>query len=273
MIVALIDNGSVESAAHLNLRRVATALTERTGSEVHAVSWKHSDRIRAAALGDQPARTLAPWLREQVRRGEREFVFVPFFISPQGAIGSALCAELEHLQTELGGFRYTFTTGLAAHGTLARIVADRIRETIARQGLKRPPVIVVDHGGPSPASAALRNHVALEAGAILGREVREVMAASMEGVEHPHNHPLFSDVLATADFGSGDVVVAPLFLSPGRHAGARGDLAEIAIAAEDRLTAAPLQCHFTELVGTHPLVVPALADALTQTLVTFSAAA
>jgi hypothetical protein len=65
--------------------------------------------------------------------------------------------------------------------------------------------------------------------------------------------------------------VTPLFLAPGRHAGPKGDLAEIAAEAEDR--SAPLRCHFTGLIGTHPLVIDALADALTSTLSTFNAAA
>ena len=98
MIVALIDNGSLEPAAHRNLRAVAAALSARTGLNVHAVSWKHSDRIAPAALDGTPAWTIAPWIRAQLARGEREFVFVPFFISAQGAIGSALRGDLEKLR-------------------------------------------------------------------------------------------------------------------------------------------------------------------------------
>ena len=55
MIVALIDNGSLDPAAHRNLRAVARALTARAGVTVHAVSWKHSDRIPAATLDGTPA--------------------------------------------------------------------------------------------------------------------------------------------------------------------------------------------------------------------------
>jgi sirohydrochlorin ferrochelatase len=65
-------------------------------------------------------------------------------------------------------------------------------------------------------------------------------------------------------FNRGDVILAPLFLSPGRHAGPGGDLAQICAAASSR-------CHFTELVGTHPLAVTALADALRTTLSTLHA--
>jgi sirohydrochlorin ferrochelatase len=259
MIVTLIDNGSLEPAAHRNLRAVAAALAERTGIAVAAVSWKHSDRIPAVALDGVPAQTLGPWVRAQLARNERDFTFVPFFISAQGAVGSALRRELEQLQRDAGDFNFTFTDGLAARGVLASIVVDRIRGTLFTGGLSRPPVIVVDHGGPSSAAAALRDEIAGEIRTALTGEIGPLTAASMEGA----HGPLLSDVLKTPDFDRGDVVLAPLFLSPGRHAGAGGDLAQIAHAAEERQFT--LRCHFTELVGTHPRAVDALALALRET--------
>lgn len=265
MTIALIDNGSLEPVAHLNLRAVAAALSRRVDRNVHAVSWKHSDRIAPAALDHVRAATLASFVRTHFARGEREFIFVPFFISPQGAIGSALRDDLEKLRGELGDFSITFTAGLAARGDLASIAADRIRATIAAQALRMPPVIVVDHGGPSATSAALRNLLAAQIRAELGAAIGPLAAASMEGAEHAHNHPLLADQLAAPGFNHGHVVIAPLFLSPGRHAGPKGDLAQIALAAEDRVASA-LHCHFTGLVGTHPRVVDALAVALTETL-------
>jgi sirohydrochlorin ferrochelatase len=269
--IALVDNGSLEPAAHRNLRALAAALSERVGVPVHPVSWKHSNRIRADLLDGHPAWTLTPWVSAQVDRGERELVFIPFFVSAQGAIGSALRQDLEHLQSALGSFRFAFTGGLAAHRTLVRIVVDRIRETIALSRLQQPPVIIVDHGGPSEASAALRNAVAAEVAHELRAEIGALTAASLEGEAYAHNRPLFVDALASPGFDRGDVVVAPLFLAPGRHAGPKGDLAEIAAEAEDR--SAPLRCHFTPLVGNHPLVLDVLADALSTTLSTFNAAA
>lgn len=271
MIVALIDNGSLEPAAHRNLRAVAAAVSKRTGITVHAVSWKHSDRIAPAALDHTPAWTLAPFLRSLVALGQREFVFVPFFISAQGAIGSALRRDIETLQRELGGFDFTFTDELAARGVIPEIVASRIRATISAQRLHTPPaVIVVDHGGPSPTSAELRNTLAQQIQALLGREIATLMAASMEGEAHPHNRPLLAEQLSMPGFDRGPVVIAPLFLSPGRHAGPTGDLAQIARAAEDRLASPALRCHFTELVGTHPLAVDTLSDALRHTLATLN---
>ncbi len=277
MKVVLIDNGSLEPAAHRNLRALAVAISERVGVEVHAVSWKHSDRIPAnntAKIPSPRAWTLRPFITEQFARGERDFVFVPFFISAQGAIGSALRADLDSLQQSLGAFEVTFTEGLAARGAIPLIVASRIRETIARHFLHRPAVIVVDHGGPSASSAALRNELAAQIQRELGSGIGPLAAASLEGEEYPHNHPLLAAQLNAPGFNQGDVIIAPLFLAPGRHAGPEGDLAQIARAAEDRAGAAPdspLRCHFTGLVGTHPLAADALTEALRTTLSTLHA--
>ena len=266
MTVALIDNGSLEPAAQRNLRAVAAALTARVGQKVHAVSWKHSDRIRLAVLDHEPAWTLAPWVRTHVAAGEREFLFVPFFISAQGAIGSALRSDLDRLRTALG-FEFRFAEGLAARGTIPRIVAARVRDTMMGRGLHRPSVIVVDHGGPSAESATLRNALAAQIRAELASEIGPLVAASMEGADHIHNRPLLADQLHAPGFDQGDVVIAPLFLGPGRHAGPQGDLTRIARAA-----AAPgARVHFTELVGTHPAAVDALADAVRAALTSLPA--
>lgn len=265
MIVALIDNGSLEPAAQLNLRRVALALSKRTGTTVHPVSWKHSDRVPAAELGGESAWTLARWVHAQLARGEREFVFVPFFVSAQGAIGSALRNDLEKLRHDAGPFQFTFTAGLADRGIIPGIVASRVRDAMTAQRLQSPPVIVVDHGGPSAESAKLRDALAAEIRKLLGAETSTLAAASMEGA----HGPLLEQQLANRGFDRGDVVIAPLFLSPGRHAGADGDVARICRAAEAK--SAGLRCHFTGLVGTHPDAIEPLAEALRETLETFYA--
>ena len=265
MTIALIDNGSLEPAAHRNLRAVAAALSERAGVPVAAVSWKHSDRIPARDLGGAPAWTLGPWVRAQKAGGRREFLFVPFFISAQGAIGSALRRDLEKLSAEAGGFDFSFTPGLA--DSLGAIVVERVRDTIAACGLDRPPVIVVDHGGPSRASAELRNAVAAELRGALGPRAGRVAPASMEspdGPEYAFNRPLLSEQLAAPGNNRGDVVLALLFLSPGRHAGPDGDIARIVREAETRSPG--LRCRLSGLVGTHPLAIETLARQLHPSL-------
>lgn len=267
MKIALVDNGSLEAAAHAGLRGAAAAIGVRAGARVEAVSWRHSDRIPSYALGGGPAHTLVPWVREQVEGGEREFLLVPFFISPQGAIGSSLRRDLVALQEEVGAFEFSFADGLAADAPIAAIVAERVREAAAAGGLEQPPVIIVDHGGPLRASAEVRDAVARAARALLGGEAGQLAAASMESPDGPgfdFNRPLFAEALASPGLNSGDVIVAPLFLSPGRHAGPGGDLSRIARVAEAKFPG--LRCHFAGLVGTHPLAIEHLASSLARAL-------
>ncbi len=266
MIVALVDNGSLEPAAHRGLRQLAVALGRATDSVVHAVSWKHSDRIPATELDGTPAWTLATFVRQMHALGQREFLFVPLFLSAQGAIGSALRRDLERLREELGGFDFHFTDGLAARGVLPAILADRIRESLRTNRLVRPPVVLVDHGGPSAASAALRDRLGADVTALLGREIGPLSVASMEG-DHP---PLLADQLDAPALAGRDVIVALLFLLPGRHAGPGGDIAQIcAAAASDRTGVprpAPVRPHLTDLIAHHPLALEALTAALRAAL-------
>jgi hypothetical protein len=264
--IALVDNGSLEPAAHAGLRAAAAAIAGQVQASVEAVSWKHSDRIPSHALSGGPAWALAPWIRDQVAAGEGEFVFIPFFISPQGAIGSSLRRDIDVLRAEVGEFAYSFADGLTVDA-LAAIAADRVREASAAAGLRRPPVLVVDHGGPSRASADVRNQVAEAARVRLEGAASRLSAASMESPDGPgfgFNRPLLAEALASPGFDSGDVLISPLFLSPGRHAGPGGDLAVIARGAEAR--APGLRCHFTGLVGTHPLAIDCLASSLSRAL-------
>ena len=265
MRIALVDNGSLEPSAHEGLRTTAARVSAKAGLPVDAVSWRHSDRIPPQELGGAPARTLGPWIRARLREGEREFTFVPFLATPDGAIGSMIRRDLEAISGEGAPFTWQVTAGLDPARDLAPIVADRVREILERRRLSPGPVVVVDHGGPSPASLAVRDQVAAEVARILG--FGPVAAASMEAPEvggRPVHGPLLSEVLGTGGFSTGDVAIAPLFLSPGRHAGPQGDLARIARDAERRSPG--LRCHFAELIGSHPRAIEALASALTDAL-------
>lgn len=266
MRIALFDNGSLEPAAHLALRAAAAALSGASGRSVDAVSWRHSDRIDPGRLDGAPAATLASWIRSWLARGESEFVLVPFLASVDGAIAAAVRRDLDALKAREGGFRWTFTPGLGTAG-LAQIVEARVREALARHALDRPAVVLVDHGGPVRASAELRDAVAGQVRTGLGAEVSRLACASMETPPGPgfdFNRPLFEELLGSPGFDRGEVVVAPLFLSPGRHAGPSGDLAGMARQAERRSPG--LRCLFAGLVGTHPLAAEILSGGLLELL-------
>jgi hypothetical protein len=149
---------------------------------------------------------------------------------------------------------------------IARILADNVRATIERAGLAEPPtVVVVDHGSPQRGVADVRNHVAQQLTVELGTAARRVLAASMErrpGPEYDFNDPLLENALRNPLCADGDLVVAMMFLSPGRHAGQGGDVVQICRKAEE--SSPGLRVHVTPLAGDHPLIVEILADRLVE---------
>ena len=146
-----------------------------------------------------PAWTLGPWIAGPGRGPGRAGIPVRAVLHQRPGrdrIGSARrSCEASPRRRQALPVSTPFTAGLAAADLAVLIVADRVRETIAAQGLRLPPVIVVDHGGPSPASAALRNAVAARSPpAELGAAIGPLAAASLESPDGPDfafNQPLF----------------------------------------------------------------------------------
>jgi len=126
----------------------------------------------------------------------------------------------------------------------------------------------VDHGSPLPAVTAVRHWLAeglaaeLSNGAGADLRVGEAVMERREGAEYAFNGRLLAEALA--DIGASatgqqprHVVLAMQFISPGRHAGADGDIAEIVAAAE---AAHPgLSVRISGLMGEHPRFVDVLA--------------
>jgi sirohydrochlorin ferrochelatase len=146
---------------------------------------------------------------------------------------------------------------------LAEVLADQVRATARAHGWTRPKVVLVDHGSPQAAVAAVRDHLGRQLHAELGDEVEAVAVASMErrtGAAYDFNEPLLATVLSTPPFDRGEVVVALQFLSPGRHAGPGGDIAMICAAAEAKHPR--LQTRMTSPIATDERLVELLAQRL-----------
>lgn len=267
MRTLLVDNGSLRPDAVLNLRAVAAQLSERVGERVDPVSLLHSSKIDPALLGDEPAQTWERYTKACLAEGERAFTLLPFFFGPTGAIQSYMPGRLASLRARFGDFSlvrapFLFDEGVSTDA-LARIVAENVRGTLRETGLTRAPVILVDHGSPLPAVTYVRNFVAGQLSLLLGDCLERIAAASMERREgdlYAFNDPLLEHQLDQPGYNRGDVIIAMLFLSPGRHAGPDGDVAQICAAAEGRHPT--LRCHMTDLVGTQPAIIDLLATRL-----------
>ena len=91
--------------------------------------------------------------------------------------------------------------------------------------------------------------------------VSAVAACSMErrpGAAYAFNEPLLETLLARPPWNFGPVIVAQLFLLPGRHAGPGGDVE--AICRRARQKASALRTRRTRLLGGHPALIEILAD-------------
>jgi sirohydrochlorin ferrochelatase len=266
--ILLVDNGSLEPAATFSLRAIADALGRTLGCPVEPVSLLHSSAIPADQLDGRAAEILEPALERRLRAGTDDFLLVPLFFGPSGGLIEYLPRRVAALREKFPSLRVRVAPPLADAGDpqdqrLAAILEDRVRALLAggeKSPANAPAVILVDHGSPARAVAAVRDQLAAQLRGRLGTAVRRVLAASMErrpGPEYAFADPLLADAFDQPDFSAGPVIIAMLFHSPGRHAGPGGDVAQICAAARQRHPG--LQPVMTELVGSHPGLIPLLA--------------
>jgi len=115
---------------------------------------------------------------------------------------------------------------------------------------------------------AVRDHLAAQLRAVLGGEIEALIAASMErrdGDAYAFNEPLLATALRTPPFNTGEVIVALQFLSPGRHAGPEGDVAQICASAKRDYTG--LVTEMTEPIAGDPRLAALLAERAAQAVV------
>jgi hypothetical protein len=265
----LFDNGSFRAESTRSLRRLAERLAERLGHPVRAVSLLHSTRVPAEELDGVPAQLLEPalgaWFTERPRG---RALLLPLFFGPSGALTDYVPERLASLRARHPGAHAVLAEPLVLAdeypAELTAALADRVRATTAERGWRRPKVVLCDHGSPQRAVTAVRDRRAASLAGVLRGEVEEVAAASMErreGADYAFNEPLLATRLATAPFDAGEVVVALQFLSPGRHAGAGGDVATICGEAEQAAGAAGrvLRTAMTATLADDPRVDAVLA--------------
>lgn len=236
----IFDNGSVRADSTRSLREVAGRLGKRLGHPVRPVSLLHSTRVAAEELDGVRAELLEPALDAWFAgHPQGRALLVPLFFGPSGALTDYVPERLASLRERHPGTRAVLAEALVveheAPAELVAILADRVRMTAAARGWRRPKVVLCDHGSPQRAVAEVRDRLAPLLGQALADEVAMVAPASMErreGDAFAFNEPLLAARLVSAPFDQGEVVVALQFLSPGRHAGPGGDVAEICAAAE-----------------------------------------
>ncbi len=271
-VVILADNGSRRAAATLNLRAIAAGLAEACGRDVHPVSLQHSDSIAAEELGGIPAQVLPGFLRRQLEQGRRKFVVVPLFFGRSKALSNFIPEQVEQLSQEFGPFVVRLAEVLSpmpqGEPLLADILADNVTRCCAEMGAEADCVIVVDHGSPLPEVTAVRAKVtmALRERLVDGTWLSQAVMERRKGREYDFNGQLLGDLLDTCvrPGASAVVVLAMMFVSPGRHAGPGGDIE--AICAEAMARNPGLKVLISPLMGEHPLLIDILRDRLEAVL-------
>jgi sirohydrochlorin ferrochelatase len=264
-IPLLVDNGSLKPGATFSLRKIAAALTDEVGSMVEPVSLLHSHKLDPAKLDGIPAQTFERFVRARMAEGARNFMVLPLFFGPSAAFTEfvpkwtqSIADDLEapDLNVHVAPCLIDVTEGDTA---MAQVLADLAEKAIADHGLANPAIALVDHGTPQRPVNAVRDHLAHQLKSILGGKYWHISPASMErreGDEFAFNEPLLENLLGAEGYDR-DVVLSMLFISPGRHAGPGGDIAQICDAAEKEH--AGLRTVMSDLVATHPGLVKILA--------------
>jgi hypothetical protein len=269
--ILLVDNGSIRPDSTLSLRQIAAAVTEHSGHKVNAVSLLHSSKVSADRLGGIPAEIFEPYVIKHYDAGIREFVILPLFFGHTAAIYEYLPQRVREIEKERPELKVRIAPCLvdltdASDTLVAEILADLVREKIAEEGLIKPAVTLVDHGTPRIAVNMVRNHLADQLKVLLKEDASVVEASSMERreeEEYAYNEPLLENILGSPGFEK-DVVLSMLFMSPGRHAGPGGDIAEICEKEEENKPG--LKTYMSGLFATHHKVIPLLSKRLEQGL-------
>lgn len=266
-----MDNGSVKAQATLGLRKLADGLSRLCDYPVEGVSLRHADKIDADSLHGKKAWVLYRYLRQQLMEGEKKFILIPLFFGSSRAITSFVPEQKTLLEAEFGPFDLIIADVLYPLPEGEQMLVDILYENIctANRGaeLELHEVILVDHGSPYPHITKVREHIAAKLESLLGAEyhLSQAVMERREGAEYDFNGPLLKDcLLQMAHSGSKGAIVSMMFLLPGRHAGACGDIEQICNEVKQQF--AQFNIYITPLVGEHSKLLEILSRRLKSVL-------
>ncbi|MBT3638055.1 MAG: cobalamin biosynthesis protein CbiX [Opitutae bacterium] len=262
-IYLLADNGSLEAQVTLSLRKSAHIVSLLAGVDVHPVSLLHSSKVDPQLLDGIKAETMEDFLAGPIGQSSDDLRILPFFFGPSRALTEWLPEKLEHWKSERDGRSHRILDCLHQPGDtrLAVALEDLCLRAINRNELKKPFLALVDHGTPAFDVHRVREEVGEELKERMKNYVSGFSTCSMEcrdGEEYDFNEPLLENLLAEKKEEYEEMLVAQLFLSPGRHAGAGGDLDRICSSFADSSPSHRLVR--TDLLGTHPSVLEILLE-------------
>jgi len=214
---------------------------------------------------------MEPFLKAKRKEGIDSFMIVPLFFGHSAAIYEYVPQRLRELREGWPELEMRLAPCMVdlddpTNTDVAEILAEIVRKKVAEERLMNPGITLVDHGTPRIAVNLVRNFVANQLSELLEADenIGSVVASSMErreGDEYAFNEPLLENLLGTPGFDR-DVILSMLFISPGRHAGPNGDIAEICEEAEKEESS--LKTYMSDLFATHPGSIDVLAKRFHQ---------
>jgi sirohydrochlorin ferrochelatase len=233
-VIMLCDNGSVRANATLQLRRLAKGLGEKTGHPVHAVSFKHANRIAVEEIDGIPAQVFRSFMTEQLAQGQRDFILLPLFFGNSKALTSFVPDEVAALTEKFGEFKLAIAEVIyplpQGEPLLTAIIYDHIHDTASKHNLPLQNLVLVDHGSPVPRVTEVRKHLAQTVQQKLPADcqLEQAVMERREGKEYDFNGALLQDWLTEkAQAGERSAIVILMFFLAGRHAGEGGDIVDI----------------------------------------------
>jgi sirohydrochlorin ferrochelatase len=268
--IVLVDNGSRRVEAVLNLNRLATELSEKSGRTIDAAPLQHADKIPPEAFGDalggKAVNNFPEYVEEALGRGLDELLIIPLFFGHSRAISSFIPNTLNTLQPLQGTLNWSVADVLCplpqGEPQLARLLFENLGMLENMPLKKLDFIILVDHGSPYKKVTDVRVKLAGQLSALLPENTPLLQAAMerREGSDYDFSGPLLKDLLKKLARENGilNVAISMLFISPGRHAGNGGDIAEICDQVMQQYPG--LTVHISPLVGDNPLLTDLLLN-------------
>ena len=262
----LVDNGSLQPESVIYMRNVAVELGKSTGLSVTPSGLMHSHKVDSSKLNGQPGISLESFFLSKDSELYKNLAFIPMFLGPSLAITDWLPEKLAMWSHNKIDRKYSIADCLFRRGDhrLANALSEYVSDLIPKFSPVKPYVILVDHGTPLQEVNLVREEVGSALVSKLEGRLSGFSTACMErrdGTQYDFNDPLLENLLQEIQSGGNNsVILAQLFLAPGRHAGPNGDISEIC----SPFINDGMKIERTPTLGNHPLVLEILADRVNE---------
>jgi hypothetical protein len=260
----LVDNGSLRAESVLYMRDIARDLSNVSGKMVEPAGIMHSHKVDPLKLNGIPGLSMDAFFQSKEANEVECMNFIPMFLGPSLAITDWLKVKADEWIAAKTGREYKIADCLFQDGDerIANALYDQIIKYLSEHNQTNPYIILVDHGTPLREVNYVREEIGTQLAKKLQGTISGFSTASMErrdGHEYAFNDPLLEKLLMEIhSHGQKNVVLAQLFLAPGRHAGPEGDIEKICLPFEND----GLKIHKIPTLGNHPYILEILAERL-----------